>query len=345
MQGDKIRIGLFSFAHFHQHHWAKVFLNDPRVEAAGVWDSDGERLSAAAEQYGIPPYKQEKALLEKCDAAAVCSDTGDHLRLLGLCYRAKKAVLCEKPSGVSLAQSRKMKKLVDASGTLYYQSFPQRHIPSNLKIKEMIDAGVLGRITHVRKRHGHYFGFFGLEKQMPWIVDPEKSGGGAFLDEGIHETDVLRWFFGDPVSVHADLSFTGPYPVETSGAAVYRYPNELLCVLECGWNWHAGGPTTEIYGEKGVLIQNGTDCASNSGGGLCPDLNWYDVKKKEWIRIDMPWDFSKIHTYAPKDFIDVLTRGHPPASGLDDGIKAAEMIEGAYRSCRKGKTVFFPITE
>lgn len=341
MNSRKIRIGLFSFAHFHQNHWVTVFSRDPRVEVVGIWDSDEGRLRDVSARYDLPSFHREKELLEQCDAAAICSETCDHERLLSLCCEAGVNVLCEKPAAVDLRRTESMKEIIARSGILYYQSFPQRHIESNREIKRLLESGSLGTITHVRKRHGHYFGLQGLEHQMPWIVDPEKAGGGAFLDEGIHEADLLRWFFGDPLSVSADLSFTGAYPVETAGAAVYKFPGDILCVLECAWNWPAAGPTTEIYGDRGVLVQNLTDCASNSGGGLTPHLSIFDTKVREWRDTGIPWDFSTIHTYAPKDFIDILANGGTPASGIEDAVKAAEMIEGAYRSFRERKSVSF----
>ena len=339
----KIRIGLLSFAHFHQRHWVRVFQQDPRVLVAGLWDADPARREAASKEFGLPAFGRAEDLLDECSAAAICSETRDHPRLLGLCRDRGVHVFCEKPAGIDLETSRKMKELIKGSSLRYYQSFPQRHIPSNKKIKELLDAGAIGRVTHVRKRHGHYFGLFGLREQMPWIADPLEAGGGAFLDEGIHETDVLRWFFGDPVSVSADFSRSPGYPVETSGAAVYRFPGELLVVLEGGWNWHAGGPTTEIYGDKGVIVQNLTDCASNSGGGLSPHLSLYESDKKAWRDLGMSWDFGTIHTLAPKDFVDVLEGKSEPASDIDDAIRAAELIEGAYRSFKEGRRVDFPL--
>ena len=290
------------------------------------------------------PSPARRICCPRCGAAAICSDTASHPALVKLCCEAGIDVLCEKTRRDGCgARVGEMKSEIEASGIRYYQSFPQRHIPSNIKIKEILDSGVLGRITHVRKRHGHGFGFSGLEKQMPWIVDPAKSGGGALLDEGIHEADLLGWFFGKPVSVDAQLSHTGAYAVETSGTALFRFPGELLCVLECAWNWRAGGPTTEIYGEKGSILQSLTDCASNSGGGVLPHLSVFNGEDGQWRPVDISWDFSAIHDAVPKDFIDVLCGNGIPRTGIDEGLDAAEMIDGAYRSFREGRSVGFPL--
>ena len=343
MASGKVRLGIVSFAHFHQHHWVKVFLQDNRVEVVGAWDNDPHRLEKAAIQYGLQKYSSLPSLLEQCTAVAVCSETSEHLPILQLCCQAQVSVLCEKPLAPNLSLGREIAHLVQESGIRFYQSFPQRHIPSNYRIRQMIQSGALGRVTHVRKRHGHGYGLTGLENQMPWIVDPLWAGGGAFLDEGVHETDLIHWFFGEPISVCASFSFGKPYPVETSGSAIYTFPDELLCTLETGWNWVAGGPTTEIYGEHGVLIQSHTDCASNAGGGLLPHLVWFDGKSGKWSTLEESFDFSSIHTHAPKDFIDGIWEDRPPKTSIREGLKALELIEGVYRSVETHRTVYFPL--
>jgi len=181
-----------------------------------------------------------------------------------------------------------------------------------------------------------------LDNDMPWIVEPGLSGGGAYLDEGVHQTDLLRWYFGMPLSVMAQTAgrLGG---AEMSGAAIYRFEGEILAVHEAGWNWHAGGPTTEIYGEKGTIIQSYTDCASNSTGNFCPHLALYLTTTGHWENIPVAYDFSTTHTLFPKIFADLLTgeRTELPAT-IDDGMKALEMAAAAYRSARTGQLVTFP---
>jgi predicted dehydrogenase len=238
-----------------------------------------------------------------------------------------------------------MKAAVERSGVFFLQSFPQRLMPGNLAIKKLLDERAIGKISHVRKRHGHPFGLKGLEQDMPWIVDPGSAGGGAYLDEGVHQTDILQWYFGMPLSVMAQT--TGRLGnVETSGAALYRFEGNILAVHEAAWNWHAGGPTTEIYGEEGTIIQSYTDCASNSQGNFCPHLALYRAKTGSWEEIPVTYDFSMTHTLFPTIFVDLLTgeTNELPAT-IDDGMKALEMALAAYQSARTGQLITFPLTE
>lgn len=338
---------LLSFAHFHQYTWAETFFRDNRIRVVGFWDSDPGRGEAMNLKYNLPFYQDLDELLSRKDVqgAAICSENFRHKELTLRCCEKGIHVFCEKPTALTLTECREMKAAVEKSGVLFLQSFPQRLMSGNLAIKKLLDEGAIGKICHVRKRHGHPFGLKGLEKDMPWIVDPGSAGGGAYLDEGVHQTDLLRWYFGRPLSVMAQTSGTLGH-VETSGAAIYRFEGDILAVHEAGWNWHAGGPTTEIYGEKGTIIQSYTDCASNSKGNFCPHLALYLTKTECWEEMPVTYDFSTTHTLFPKMFADLLTgeKTELPAT-IDDGMKALEMVVAAYRSAQTGQLVTFPLTE
>ncbi len=298
-------------------------------------------------KYHLPFYHDLDELLSRKDVqgAAICSENVRHKELTLKCCEKGIHVFCEKPTALTLAECREMKSAVEQSGVLFLQSFPQRLMPGNLAIKKFLDEGAIGKIYHVRKRHGHPFGLKGLEKDMPWIVDSSAAGGGAYLDEGIHQTDLLRWYFGMPLSVMAQTS-GNLGNVETSGTAIYRFEGDILAVHEAGWNWHAGGPTTEMYGEKGTIIQSYTDCASNSQGNFCPHLALFQSKTGRWENMPVTYDFSTTHTLFPKIFADLLTgeKSEIPAN-IDDGMKALEMAVAAYRSARTGQLVTFPLIE
>lgn len=340
-----VGLALLSFAHFHQKKWAETFLRDRRASVVGLWDDETGRGLQAAREYGIRFFEDLDSLLSRPElqAVAICSETKRHAELTIKCCERRLDILCEKPPAVSLQDCREMQRAIAAAGVKYFQSFPQRLILGNLMIKGFLEEGAVGRVTHVRKRHGHAFFLTDLVRDMPWVVDPQASGGGAFLDEGVHEADLLRFLFGEPVSVVAQMGCRTLSGVETSGTAIYRFPEDTLVVLESGWRWVAGGPTTEIYGDEGTIIQSGLDCASNAAGAFWPPLSLYRKSAGRWQTIDAPFDFSSIHTLAPGAFVDSITRNTAPPSTIQDGRKALEMIIGAYRSAETGKRVEFPL--
>jgi predicted dehydrogenase len=199
----------------------------------------------------------------------------------------------------------------------------------------------------VRKRHGHYFALRDLAQTMPWILDSAQAGGGAFLDEGVHQADMLRWLLGDPLDVVAlPGRVSGGRSVEDTGAAIYRFSEGVTAVLEAGWTWVAGGPTTEIYGDRGTIVQGFTDCASSAAplpGAAYLHLYRADGPEPAWTDLGTPHDFWTIHQRVPRAFLDCLIAGDPPPSDFTDGAAALEMILGAYQAAAERRTVSFPL--
>jgi len=343
-KNGKVGIALLSFAHFHQYKWLETFLNDPGVEIIGFWDDNTLRADAVKNKYNIKYFNNIDELLKDnmVTAAAVCSETSKHKELVLKSCRYKRHILCEKPTALTLNDAVEMKHAVKNTCIMFLQSSPQRLITGNRIIKKILDSGELGRVTHVRKRHGHGFGLKGLDNDMPWIVSKKEAGGGAYIDEGIHETDLLHYYFGMPESVYAEFSKKLYGEVESAAVAIYRYTDDLLVIHEAAWNWIAGGPTTEIYGEHGVLIENFTDCASATGKSYWPHLSLFKKETGKWEVLEETFDFSKIHSLFPREFIDMLTESKKPVTTIDDGINALTMIIGAYKSAEEGKTIYFP---
>ncbi len=339
----KVGLALLSFAHFHQHRWVEAFSKDSRCEIVGFWDDNPERGEELEKKFGIPFRQNLDDLLsdENVTAAAVCSETGGHPWLIDRCCSYQLPVMCEKPIARNSAEGQQIKKSVDAAGIPFLQVFPQRLMTGNIRIKEILESGILGRVTHVRKRHGHGFGLASLATDMPWIVSNEAAGGGAYLDEGVHETDLLRHYFGMPLSVRALKSKLTCGQGEMSATALYEFPNDINVVHEAGWNWIAGGPTTEIYGDQGVLIESLTDCASSTGNHLLPHLALFRKETGMWEVLEKDYDFSSIHHMFPIAFLDMLLNKTEPLSTLTDGLRALEMVEAVYLSIKENRTVEF----
>ena len=103
-----------------------------------------------------------------------------------------KNVFCEKPPALNydqlLAVEAEYKKHPDL--TLIY-GFNHRQYDSIQKMKEIIDSEETGRILWLRGRYGKAMGD---PNTQGWRSDPEKSGGGILLDQGIHMLDLMCYF-------------------------------------------------------------------------------------------------------------------------------------------------------
>jgi predicted dehydrogenase len=229
---------------------------------------------------------------------------------------------------------------VRSAGVTFMQSFPKRFDPVNHELRRVVHGGELGQILLMRVRHGHLYGL-GPGHGMPWAEDPELSGGGALLDEGVHGADFIRWMFGPPESVMAMTSHLGlGLPLENLGVAVFRYPDGLLCELAASTTFAAGDNSIELFGSKGAAVLSGVDLASR------------ELTESGFLKIcrldggERRWDVSPIvprfktggfHQQNALQFVEALRTGRAPPITLEEGRGALAMILAAYRSARSGR--------
>ncbi len=99
------------------------------------------------------------------------------------------AVLCDKPFGVSTGDARDMYDAARDKGVLNFLNFEFRCRSANLKVKELVDSGTIGRL-----QHGSWQSFTPLLRDRPygWLFDASLGGGwlGAY---GSHLIDNILW--------------------------------------------------------------------------------------------------------------------------------------------------------
>ncbi|EGE39619.1 Gfo/Idh/MocA family oxidoreductase [Streptomyces sp. SID4928] len=110
--------------------------------------------------------------------------------------RAGKHVFCEKPAGRSARDTRSMGRAARSSPGRLAFGFNHRQHASVQKAEEIARSGGLGRLLFVR-------GVYGKSELDGWRADGAVSGGGIFLDQGIHLLDLARRFTGELVEAQA----------------------------------------------------------------------------------------------------------------------------------------------
>lgn len=334
-----IRIALLGVQHYHANFWAKAIEQSDKAEMVGLWDASEDIGASFASAHEAMLWPDIAALLDACDAVAICSTTVEHKGLIKQAAEAGKAILCEKPLGITTADGYEIRDILQRTNAVFMQSFPKRFDPVTQAVKDVVDSGDLGQITMVRVRHGHSHGL-NEEFKSAWFVDPAKSGGGTLLDEGVHAADFLRLVFGEPESVSAMISSaTLNLPVEDTALASFSYPNGLIAEVATSWCFAAADASIEIYGTNGTVLVSGVDIASRP----TRDSDFMQVFCREgtagdWRSRDLVPHFKTgvFHEHVAWAFIDALAQGGAMPTGVDDGLRAFAMIDAAYTAARTG---------
>lgn len=347
----KIGIGIISFAHGHANAYCNKMRGFDDVSLIACWDDNIDRGKNAANQYGMSfsSHLEDVVNNKEVDAVIVTCETNRHAEMVAAAASARKHILCQKPMALTLEDCDRIAEAVEKSGVKFMMAHQMRRDPANIKMKELIENGVLGKIGLLRRRHciNVLFNEGFVTGPSCWHIDPEKNMG-MFMDDASHATDFIYWMLGKPSSVMAEIDnvLTDVAPDDT-GVAIYRFPSGEMAILINTSVTHAGENTTEIYGDKGVIIQNYGD------GPSCniprPEdavaLKLYTTEHPSWkdLGIAIPNSHGERIAGVPRPFIDCIIDDTESDVSVEAGRVSVEMILGAYRSAEEGKRVSFPL--
>jgi predicted dehydrogenase len=227
----------------------------PDFVLVAVNDADAARARALSAKYGAVAYSDWRTLVERNDVDALIVSTPPSIHA-EICIGAlanRKHVLCEKPLAPSPADCKDILKAVKRSNCLLATGFNYRFYPAVTKAREILDAGLIGDLDHIRSYAGHPGG---SEFTHPWVHDVKVMGGGALFDNGIHIIDLTRYFLGEVAEVkgYATNSIWGFPGCEDNGFALLKSPTGKIASLQASWSeWRGYRFWIEVYGTQGCV--------------------------------------------------------------------------------------------
>ena len=216
--------------------------------------ANGAKIARLAEG-GCEVFGDLDALLAApgLDVVCICTPSGAHMEPAVRAAAAGKHVVVEKPLEITLARCDAIIDACDRAGVRLCTIFPSRFTAANLRLKEAIALGRFGRLTlgdtHVKWwRTQEYYDSGGW--RGTWQLD----GGGALMNQAIHNVDLLYWLMGDVESITAHTATLAHARIEVEDTAVasLRFRNGALGVIEAATSAYPGLlKRTEIHGDRG----------------------------------------------------------------------------------------------
>ncbi len=204
-----LRVGMIGYGFMgkaHSNAWRQVghfFPLKARTEMHTICGRDRKQVEAARVQYGwqnVATDWREVVESPLIDIVDVCTSNVSHTEIASAAARAGKAVLCEKPLALSVADAEKMLAAVRKTKVVNTVVFNYRRVPAIAYAKQMIESGQLGEIRHFR---GTYLQDWISDPKFPmnWRLRKEVSGSGAHGDLNAHLIDTARFLVGDIAEV------------------------------------------------------------------------------------------------------------------------------------------------
>jgi len=214
--------------------------------------------------------------------------------------------------------------------------------PQNIRMRELVKSGALGRIYMVRRRHGlpsHTWPDF----DKTWHVKPELNRG-MWADDAAHAIDFLLWMLGKPESVMAEIETLHNERVpDDNGIAIFRYADGTLAEITCSFTCLAGENTTEIIGERGVIIQNFGDGPSASAprAAGAVGLKWMNNGDKAWTlsEVASPANHGERIAGLAPELLRFLKGERGPICTAQEGHISLAMTLACYESAQSGRRV------
>ncbi len=348
---NRVGIGILSHAHGHANVYCQVMRGFDDVDLIATWDDNVERGRQAAQNFGLEYRPKADDVIQdpQVEAVIVTMETNRHAEFIEWAAAAGKHILCQKPLATTLADCDRIIEAVRRHGVKFSMAFQMRHDPVNQKIKELLDAGVVGRVAVVRRRHAINVLLNPNFVNGPsrWHMDPI-ANVGMFFDDAVHAADWFYWLLGDPDSVTAEIDqvVTDVAP-DDNGVAIYRFQRGEIGILFNSSTTVAGVNTTEIYGDQGTIIQDYGDAPSTSAPRPANAVPLRMIRKGEdqWTEFNLPIPQSQAERLAavPRPFIDYVRGLTDETISAEEGRKSVEMVLGAYRSAMEGRRVLFPL--
>ena len=225
-----------------------------------VMRRNGDKARDYALRHKVPCWYDNASKLihdPQVHAIYVATPPGSHAEYAIQAMQAGKPVYVEKPMAATYRECLEMIKVSEQTGVPLFVAYYRRMLPGFLKVKEIINSGILGKILFfsikymVPPQPEDYF------KPLPWRVNPELSGGGYVFDLGSHQLDLIDYFLG-PVKKTSSLAINqrGLYQPEDFISAGFKGQNEI--VGNAIW-WFTAPPYCredwmEIVGERGKIV-------------------------------------------------------------------------------------------
>ena len=349
MTGDELVrigiVGLGGIGHVHAGHLRNLAnTEDVAVELVGGMDISADARRAFTEEYDVETYEDVESLYERVDAIVVTTPNRFHEEYVVGALDAGLDVLVEKPLAHSLESAERIAATAERTDQICMVGFHNRFAPQVQVLKEHVDAGRFGTVTHVdatfvRRR--------GIPGRGSWFTDESIAGGGALVDIGAHAIDLALHFLDFPeieeVSGVARSSFgnddgytyldmwgedgDGEFTVEDSANAMIRCADGQTIVLDTAWA--SNRPTENAYRVRGT--EAGADLDRNDHELTIYEVD--DVGGPHFTDTTVTTNRQPAHRREQLAFVEAVASGeHPGTNTVEEALTVQRVLEAIYES-------------
>ena len=162
------------------------------------------------------------------------------------------------------------------------------------------------------------------------------EGGGALINQAIHQIDVLRWFAGPVKTVNAMWQLGALHKIESEDVvnALLRYENGATGIIQASTAmWPGYSERVELHGTKGTCVITGDKLTTwdvqDDEGEPAPLATSVSSGASDPMAISLePFERQFL------DLADAIRNKRKPLVAGEEGCDALELVERIYNECR-----------
>ncbi len=313
-----MKVGVVGGGMMGQHH-ARVYSelsDDFDLELVGIADKDIDRAREIAEKHGYAGvYEDHKELAEEgLDALTIAVPTSLHKDVALDFIEKGTNVLVEKPIADTVKNAEEIIEAAKKNDVTLSVGHIERYNPSVLKLKEVIDDGMLGNVMSISgKRVG------------PLAIRIRDVG--IIIDLAVHELDIISYLFDERIKKVTAKAGNAKHPaqVEDYAQIMGDFNDGRTGIVETNWLTPHKTRKLSVVGTKGIAYLDYIDQSL-----VVHDTDWeqnYKIQEKEPLKNEL------------EDFLDCCLNGGKPCVTGEDGVHVLRAARSAKKSSEKDQKV------
>jgi myo-inositol 2-dehydrogenase/D-chiro-inositol 1-dehydrogenase len=326
------RIGVIGVGRIGRMHAELLARRVPGAAVSAVFDALSESARSVGDALGVPVAGSVEEVLAApdTDAVAICTSTDTHADLIVAAAEAGKAIFCEKPVSLDLAEMDRALGAVEDAGVPFQIGFNRRFDPAHQSVHQAVASGAVGEPHLLR---------ITSRDPAPPPLEYLATSGGMFLDMTIHDFDMARYVAGSEV---VEVFATGAVRVDPAFADAGDVDTAVITLV------HENGCLTAIDNSRQAVYGYDQRVEAFGSAGMAASENPHahtGIVRTPQGTSEAPLPYFFLERYIPsyvrqwEAFVAALSAGQTPPVTTSDARAPLLIGLAAWRSLREGRPV------